>query len=356
MMVLFGHVQHEAMDLNTATERFVPFEPMAWGAGVDIFFIISGFIMYHTSAHRFGAAGAGWEFLKRRAIRLVPIYWLYTTAMLGALLVFNDRIAHNDVTVAHVVTSYLFLPWPRIDGDLRPILSLGWTLNYEVFFYLAFGAAMTVPRRRGLLLLGIVFGSLVIAGTLIPAGAWMPYFWTRPIILEFLFGVALAQVFRAGVRLSWPVVATMIVAGFGLMILVTALNLQHLLMRPLWAGIPALIICAGLALGPTSDQPLMRLASAAGDSSYSLYLSHAFTVNIVAMFWQRLSLGSPWAFVIVAIVASFVVAWASYRLLEQPALRWLRYVSGSTVGQPKPAVAQPGAYRHGRWVSIHRVS
>ena len=337
-MVLFGHVQHEAASLHLGAAPFVPLEPLAWGAGVDIFFIISGFIMYHTSADRFGTAGAGWEFLKRRAIRLVPIYWLYTTAMLAALVMFNGRIAHNDVTLGQIVASYVFVPWPRADGDLRPILSLGWTLNYEVFFYLAFGAVMAASKRRGMLLLAGAFIALVLLGVLVRPDSWVAYFWTRPIILEFLFGIGLARVFRAGVRLRWPAAAAMVVAGIGLMMLATALNLQYLLMRPLWAGVPALIICAGLALGPGSHHPLMRLARAGGDSSYSLYLSHAFTVNIASMVWLRLSLGSPWAFTGIAIAASMAVAWVSYRLLEQPALRWLRHFTEPRAGRATPAI------------------
>ncbi len=107
---------------------------MPWEAGVDVFFVISGFVIVHASGKLFGRPG-GWRvFMQRRLTRIVPLYWAVTTAFLLMLLL--DRHAINAAIggPAYLVASYVFLPVARPDHVLQPPLGLGWTLNYEMFF------------------------------------------------------------------------------------------------------------------------------------------------------------------------------------------------------------------------------
>ena len=78
-MVLFGHLNHEVLKKPALASGFVPFQPIWWHCGVDIFFVVSGFIMALITRDSFGQPGAGGQFLRARVMRLVPMYWLFTT-------------------------------------------------------------------------------------------------------------------------------------------------------------------------------------------------------------------------------------------------------------------------------------
>ena len=325
-LVLVGHVQHEVADLKiSGSGTFQEFTPVVWGAGVDIFFVISGFIIYLLTHKHFAERGYAGEFLKRRLIRVAPAYWVFTTLMLAAMTVFHSRISHNGVDPVHVLASYAFLPWPRADGDLMPILSLGWTLNYEMLFYLLFASVLALPRNRAMMVLSGIFILGVAVNRWVPEPLWALRFWTKPIVLEFLMGIGLAHLYLSGVRVSTRVGATMFVVSLAVMVGVKAAGLETLWPRPLWAGLPALLTCAGLVLATElgAGSRLYGALAHGGDISYSLYLSHGFTVNVVALFWQKLGLHMPWIFVLVASLASLVVAELAYRFCEQPILAFL---------------------------------
>ena len=125
-----------------AGDLFIPganqFRAIPWSAGVDIFFVISGFVMTYLTQGQFGRAGASRTFLVRRIIRIAPPYWLFTMLMVATVLLFGEHVKNTTLDPAVAVTSFLFIPWPRADGQLNPLLSQGWTLNYQAFFYHAF--------------------------------------------------------------------------------------------------------------------------------------------------------------------------------------------------------------------------
>src|ERR1700712_4769723 len=105
-----------------------------WSFGIHIFFVVSGFIMIHTT-HNFGETAAWRHFLMRRVIRVVPLYWLLTTVIVVGVLVSPHSLEIATDKFQYILRSYLFIPALRSEGDLRPILGQGWTLNYEMFFY-----------------------------------------------------------------------------------------------------------------------------------------------------------------------------------------------------------------------------
>ena len=117
--VAFGHLQNDAAAHGliaghglAAFGRFLP-----WEAGVDIFFVISGFVIVHATGPLFGTGAAGaWVFLRRRLARIVPLYWIMSAAFLAVLLLARSAI-HGDIGgPAYIIASFLFIPWPRPDG------------------------------------------------------------------------------------------------------------------------------------------------------------------------------------------------------------------------------------------------
>jgi hypothetical protein len=97
-------------------------------AGVDIFFVISGFIMFHTNRNVFGLTGAAILFLKRRILRIAPLYWLCSAFAFWP-----------GVELKSLVASVLFVPVRSEDGSIHTVLAPGWSLNFEMFFYIVFG-------------------------------------------------------------------------------------------------------------------------------------------------------------------------------------------------------------------------
>jgi peptidoglycan/LPS O-acetylase OafA/YrhL len=303
--------------------RDSPIWNVEWTSGVDIFFVISGFIMAYLTIGCFGDARAAGSFLARRAIRIAPPYWFFTTLMVGAVLVFPSHVQHSSVTAPQLVTSYGFVPWPRADGLLNPILSQGWTLNYEAFFYLAFALAML--SRRGLLWLACLFALLAAAHPWIPPRLFVLRFWSNPIILEFLAGIGLGLVFARGRRL--PFWASALLCGAALILFAAPARVQlGGVNRAFTRGVPAALLAAGFILGPEPDRPgaVRRALVRLGDASYTLYLSHTLTINAVILLWRKAGVGLPWVGLCVGMAAAIAIALLLYQWLERPMTEMLQ--------------------------------
>jgi peptidoglycan/LPS O-acetylase OafA/YrhL len=325
-----------------AGDLFLPdasrFRVIPWSAGVDIFFVISGFVMTYLTQGRFGEQGAPRAFLIRRFIRIVPPYWMFTTLMVATVLFFGEHVRNTRPDPAVIATSYLFVPWPRADGQLNPLLSQGWTLNYEAFFYLAFAAALFF--KRGLWWLTGAFLLLAAVHPAIPDGWVILKFWANPIILEFLGGIGLGLLFLRGQRL--PLWGSFILAVAALALHVASSFMEAgLLRRMVRIGIPAMLICASLALAPEPRSPgrLRRALVASGDSSYTLYLSHTFTLNAALLGWRAAGGAAPIFAMTLAMIASIAAAALAYRWIERPMTDALHSVTGTARTRGVAAVA-----------------
>lgn len=355
LMVVVGHAQSAAAVASAkAGASFAPLPLLPWGAGVDLFFVISGFIMVVASERLFAAPGGAQTFFARRLKRIVPLYWLATT-----LYVAIHLATHKPIGGADVAASYLF--WPRDvfgDGVPRPIYTLGWTLNYEMFFYALFATAIALPRRAcvatvtGLLVAGVAIGRLVA----LPPGPLA--FWTQPIVLEFALGMWLGLAWRADVRIA--AVPRALLAALGVAALawdtmgsarqaVDWMTPNDLARLAGW-GVPAAAVVAAAVLGhrgepraaPSRWGRCLDFPPALGDASYALYLVHPFVVGIALRLWSLSGLARPlgyWPFVGAALAASVFAAFVIHRRIELPLARGLalRRLDGKRV------LAEPGA-------------
>lgn len=313
-----GVVLSHAADLLIAhSPEHAWFWAVPWRAGVDLFFVISGFIMAVLARDAFGVPGAAAHFLKRRILRIAPPYWFFTTVTVLVVLALGGKVGGTTVDLPQLVTSYGFVPWPRADGKLNPILSQGWTLNYEAFFYAAFAASLLA--RRGRAALCIAFPALALANPIIPPEWFVLKFWSHPIILEFVGGILLANLYLGGIRLS-RMASLACAASAVLVFLATAgLNLgtpTHFV----HAGIPALLLCAGLLLAPEPARvgALGQWVRRGGDASYTLYLSHYMIVHAMVMLWKKAGIGLPWLGVAAAVLCALLFSLLFFRIVERP--------------------------------------
>jgi exopolysaccharide production protein ExoZ len=114
-----------------------------------MFFVISGFVIVHVTKKFHRRTFGPREFFLRRLARIVPLYWIMTSAILFYLLREYGSLARVNLTPLSVVSSYLFIPFLQTDGAMLPVHGVGWTLNYEMFFYAWFCLALLFARRTG---------------------------------------------------------------------------------------------------------------------------------------------------------------------------------------------------------------
>ncbi|PXA90408.1 acyltransferase [Nostoc sp. 3335mG] len=304
--------------------------PEFFASGVDIFFVISGFIMWVTTSR---ADVTPLAFYRRRLGRIVPLYWFFTTLMVLIALAVPGVLQSARLDFWHVVSSYLFLPSVSpADGTASPLLVPGWTLNYEMFFYAIFGLSLFLPSRARLFAVGGILLGLVVTGVFVQPTQPAMQFWTSSILLEFLFGLAIgATVSNPRLRLAGaPVLAAgLVLIALGLFTLIVPDAWSWGLPRALFFGVPAAMLVLGTVLldraGAVETWPLPRLI---GDASYSIYLSHGLTLSALGQVWRRLPLdGNPLSlavFSVVGLVLSVVAGLAVYFAMERPLARALR--------------------------------
>jgi len=128
------------------------------GAAVELFFVVSGFVMVYSSERMFGRPDGPRNFYLHRLLRVVPLYWMITAAYIAASLVFPgfDR----NYSIDYIAASFFFIPMQNATGALMPIVGQGWTLEYEMMFYTVFAPAVLVPRRAAV---ALVSGALAMA-------------------------------------------------------------------------------------------------------------------------------------------------------------------------------------------------
>lgn len=347
LSVAAGHVQRNAILVASANNR--EFDPILLDlteAGVDLFFVISGFVMVYASRDLFAAPGGGLVFLSRRIARIVPLYWAMTTIFLAAVLVSPTLIPVGCPGSAEILTSYFFIPYfPPDSSWMHPVYSVGWTLNYEMFFYAIFACVIALPARRALTVLTAVFCALVVVGAIYRPAPGIFFFWSRPIILEFVMGAWIGYACLAEFKVTnrtAVVLASAGIAGFALQVISGVY--AHGSWRPLIWGLPAAAIIGAAALcnwnvaARGAWRPLVLL----GAASYALYLVHPMGVHAIHLLWDKLGLAahaSETVYSLVALAPLPLLAIAIYLYFEKPVTKALQIRLGAYIPRAMPAVA-----------------
>jgi peptidoglycan/LPS O-acetylase OafA/YrhL len=332
LAVAFFHVSHDAIngggDPRGIIAGIINFMP--WEASVDVFFVISGFVIVHSSAGLFGQPAGPGIFIRRRLTRIIPLYWIMTTAFIAVLLLGRAEINGDIGGPLYLLMSYLFIPWPRPDGLVQPALGLGWTLNYEMFFYVLITPFLLAPR------IGAVAGVVLVCCALVLAGQFLGFhnpqlaYWSSPIILDFLAGMMLAQLLAGGVRLSKAAIWGLI---FGAAIMLHLFAHIPPGARAFAWGVPAAALVATACLGSAIPRltGFSRLLILLGDASYAMYLVHPFIMRGFTILWRRFHVANELAGIIY-VLAGVAVAQSCAVLLhlyvERRLYRMLRRRTG----------------------------
>lgn len=324
-MIVIGHNTYSTAVLGGPTAKFPLF---GWApllsTGVDIFFVLSGFIMMLVAEK--GPSRS--EFLGSRVARVVPIYWFYTLALVVAAIVMPSILRWTTLTPELVLKSLFFVPYHHpVDGKIQPLLAQGWTLHYEMLFYIVFAALLSLSAgvRIGVTLL--IFAVLLALPMAFGSGAAIVDFLSDTIILEFAAGMALHMVYRRGwvtPRTAAAAAVLLVAAVWGLgsgALAPLAADYDPQQLRFLFWGIPAVLAVFVFLALRTPDNPIVRFLRKIGDASYTMYLCHTFIIAMVTPIWIRLGFKPGLAFTFgivlpVVIVGSLVL----YAVVERPLL------------------------------------
>ncbi len=281
-------------------------------AGVDIFFVLSGFIISYTTDPAKGIL----HFARRRIARVVPLYWGLTLAIIIIALVRPNLLNSTVVSTEAVIRSFLFIPYEKSNGAIQPLLFLGWTLCYEMFFYLIYGACLMIGRHAGWLASAILL-FLVGLHALWPEGSVEWRFYTSPILIEFVLGIMLQKVFSS---------LGLIKEG-SLLLALTALLAAPAVHYATSYFIPGIVPSALFAVLMVTGFLFWRMPKGRviaclmllGDASYSLYLIHPYMLQLPLKFLGK-DASLPLTFAVLGAVVALTAAFSVvlYRLGERP--------------------------------------
>ena len=271
-----------------------------WGAnGVDIFFVISGFVMLHT---QFFQRRTPSQFLRNRIIRIVPIYWAITAFVFFLYSLFPYLFREMIVTPTWAFSSFFFTS--SVFSDKHPIVYVGWTLEWEMFFYVMFACGLFFRSWRiqaGFVAIAIFFVSIIS---------------NNFIAIEFLFGMFLAYIHKNFV-ISKLRGSAVFIFGISLLLVSISSKISELeLNRVLVWGMPSFFIVFGLLYCP---QIKTRLFTYLGDASYSIYLVQMLTIP--AFYKISSKLLSGWngdVLALFCLISSVGFGCIIYSLIEKP--------------------------------------
>lgn len=316
-----------------------PFGFAIWGGGVDIFFVVSGYIMWATTASR--PVGT-MRFLEARLLRIVPLYW----AALALLWVVLAGLKGFEAapSASEVVRSALFIPHRDSGtGLLAPYLVPGWTLTYEMVFYAVFGVALFLENKLArLVFVGMVFLAMTRLRVHGDASDPIVFRLTSPMFFEFLAGMIIAETQRhlADRRHLGKIGVVVLTTAAAFLVFVSAPKFETL-PRVVGFGVPAALVVLGLLAfeARIAGRPIGWLKRL-GDASYSLYLVHEILLKLL----DPILLGSALPIAVQAAIyfaGSIAVGLTCHAFVEEPLTRAVKAWRAGRAANTRPGVVGP---------------
>ena len=312
LLVIFVHIDKLL--------AFLGARPFGEG-GVDIFFVISGFIMVYTTIDTGVSSRA---FVADRIARIVPPYWAITMAVFIVALVAPTLLQATHVNWHELFKSLAFIPFVKSNGLVQPILFVGWTLNYEMFFYLLFATGLLFPSRRwGIAAVVSCLVVLAVIGFVIKPHGVLARFYTNSVVLDFVLGILIGTFYRdlpAHANTVWKSITLFAVLCSFAAIVVFPFAVPDI-SRFASSAIPAgLIVGGALMLERWGWKVRSSVLLKVGAASFSIYLIHPFVTQIAQKSAALLRPTPPMALLILVVTLALVciVGVLVQRFLERP--------------------------------------
>ncbi len=289
--------------------------------GVDLFFIISGFIMCYTTDGKSIPFG---KFLGARITRILPMYWLVTILALFIFII-KPELVNTSGGKTSIWASFTLIP----NGD-KYLINNGWTLSFEFFYYIIFTCVLFFTNTYKIQFISVLICLLAIIGLLMHPENIYFNFMTNPVLLEFMLGMIAFHIIKH--RLCPNAMAYLSIT-IGASVLVY--QNQHGLIfdtplgRVISAGIPFFMIFIGTVTledyFTSNKNVFFKSIEELGNSSYSLYLVHPFLLSLGTIIAKYLGLTKiPFLFTTLLLSSSIIAGWLSYKMIELPLNRFIR--------------------------------
>lgn len=305
-------------------------------AGVDIFFVISGFVMMVSTFSRGSTHPSAKSFLERRITRVVPLYWLMTLAFVLRLEYHLHRThaiaqgADRDVTLRHLIESLTLIPYRNVGGMYMPILSVGWSLSFEMLFYLLFATMLAVRVGVVRALTPLLVGLAAVG--MFRHDSWPAVtFLLNPLLLEFLAGLWIGHLALKGFRAPEKLTGILGLIAFPILFVLPVTEASRWRVAG-WGLLAVVIVQAVVTLERSYRQFVPHWLLLVGDASYSLYLSHMMVFSLMVHLLMRAhvlrpgvtSVGSEILATVVLLVIALLAAIPLYMFVEAPILAFFR--------------------------------
>ncbi|MFL1556292.1 acyltransferase family protein [Pseudomonas sp. O11] len=276
--------------------------------GVDLFFVISGFVIYLSTS---GKTQTPKTFALHRIARIVPAYWLFSIITAIVLIYAPGVIPMTLYEPVFLIKSLFFIPAQNPAGiGIYPIVTMGWTLNYEMAFYAIFFLSLYAPAKWRIP--AIVVGVLLMRKILPELGGDFIFFKNK-IVYEFLFGIFIAYAYQKGLIQKIPTTIAALMTAIAIWKIVGYGEVSH---DPFKAGLP----CAAILIAAVSQERYFSrigFLGKLGDWSYSTYLCHVLVMCAMIQLQQVLNLNN-WTTFALIVLAVGAVSCASFNLIERP--------------------------------------
>lgn len=290
--------------------------------GVDLFFVLSGFVIAMASEKQVGAI----RFAINRITRVVPLYWLMTTMIMMALILRPELFNSTTASIPNYTKSIFFIPYFNDNGQLQPLLGVGWTLNYEMIFYAMATISLLVSPTRFYYVTCILVTSLFLMGHFLIDGTPYADFLRSNLLFEFMLGMAAFKLKDSSYLRKIPlwIAAIIILLLYATMSIIEINGFGN---RFFEFGIPSfLIVLLAIQLEPLFpmiNSALSKILIHIGDASYATYLSHTIAIELIKRYLplltNDLTIESA-AGTIIALSLSTAVGGFIYIFLDKPSV------------------------------------
>lgn len=324
LMVVMTHVAHKGEQYGTGS--------LDWfhigGDGVELFFVISGFIMCSTTHNK---NTSFLKFIKNRIERIIPLYWILSFVALMVFII-SPGLVNSSGGTTGVIESFFLVP----NGD-KFLIQNGWTLSYEFYYYIIFSLFILLTSNRFIRYTGVVITivTLSIIGVLFKPESPYLSFLSSNLLLGFVFGV-FSFIFYTYLRPGKYIALGLIVAGVSYLVFKNELGAPEVIFgRAITSGLPMFIIFLGMisleGWFSKNKGGIAYLFEQLGNSSYSLYLVHPFVLSPVAMVLNRLGYLNSFVFSFGIIAISITAGLVTFYLLERPIAKALKKKGDVTI-------------------------
>ncbi|MFC4262689.1 acyltransferase family protein [Ferruginibacter yonginensis] len=300
------------------------------GAGVDIFFVLSGFIIAYSSQQLHYKNNSFTSFLKRRFVRVFPVYWVIITLLL-ALQIMLPTFYNNqyNLNASNLLSTFLLLPQHTM------LNGVSWTLSYEIFFYILFSLSFLIPNKKVLTVISVLYLAIIILLPLmgfINHSSWY-YFVFFPMNIEFFMGIAIAVFMK---KISLNLGKILVLLGTILFLCAGVLYNNDIALvagffnRVIFFGVPSFFIIAGVVrLEQQKQIKTNRILNSLGTASYSLYLIH---LPIIAAFLKLTGKYFNQSAILLHVFALFIIIFICvlsiifFNVIEKPLIKKLNSI------------------------------